>query len=412
MKVGLIGEKLGHSFSKEIHEQIASYSYDLIPLSNDEFHKFMKKKEFDAINVTIPYKEKVISYCDELDDKAQKINAVNAIKKVDEKLIATNTDFDGLMWMIKRHFNIKNKVVAICGSGGTSKTALAVCEALQAKVIQVARHHDAPYITYEEMKKHQEIQFILNTTSVGMSPNILNQIVDLNDFSHCEGVIDVVYNPLLTSLCYQAKQKHIPYVNGLEMLVGQAISAIEFFTGQYVDKHFIQNISNQLFHEKQNIVLIGMPSCGKTTIGKILSHHIGFDFIDIDTEIEKLCGKSIPELFEIGEEYFREMETSVTLEISKKTHCVISCGGGIIKNEVNMKALSLNGWIVYLKRNLDFLHIGENRPLSKDFHSLRKMEVERMPLYLKYSDVTVENNQKMIDTVRNIVEVWNENISA
>ena len=206
MKVGLIGEKLGHSFSKPIHEQIADYTYDVMPISREEFPLFMEKREFDAINVTIPYKEMVIPYCDFVDEKATEIGAVNAIKNVDGKLYATNTDFDGLKWMIENHIDITGKIVAICGSGGTAKTAFSVCKALGAKeIIRVARGDKGPqFLNYEQMKERKDIEIILNTTSVGMFPDIMSSIVDLEDFPDCQGVIDVVYNPLTTRLCLQA----------------------------------------------------------------------------------------------------------------------------------------------------------------------------------------------------------------
>lgn len=256
MKVGLIGAKLGHSFSKVIHERLCDYRYDLIPLDEEEFHAFMQFKPFDAINVTIPYKEKVIPYLDEIDKKAKKINAVNAIKNIDGRLIGTNTDYDGLKYMIEKHFNLENEVVAICGSGGTSKTALAVLESLNVKeIVRVARNKERPYITYEEMKKRQDITYIINTTSVGMYPNMMSRIVDVNDFMNLKGVIDVVYNPLCTSLCFDAKQKGLPYITGLEMLVGQAIVAIEFFLDKKIDKNLIDEITKSIIKEKQNFVI-------------------------------------------------------------------------------------------------------------------------------------------------------------
>lgn len=411
MKVGLIGEKLSHSFSKTIHESIADYTYDLIPLSQDEFHIFMKEKKFDAINVTIPYKEKVIEYCDEIDEKANLIQAINAIKNVDGKLIGTNTDFDGLKKMIEHHFNLKNRIVAICGSGGTSKTAYAVCKSLHVKeIIQVARNRSTPYITYEEMKNRKDIEIILNTTSVGMSPDILSSIVDLDDFPNCKGVIDVVYNPLLTSLCYEAKQRHIPYICGLEMLVGQAVSAIEFFTNQHVDEKYICKLTKEIYHQKQNIVLIGMPSCGKTSLGKRLSQELGYDFIDLDHEIVNYTHHSIPEIFEnVGEEGFRKIETQICIEASKRNHCVISCGGGIIKNAINMKSLALNGIIIYIKRDVHQLHIGKGRPLSTSKKALVKMAKEREPLYEKYSDTFVYNNGHFKSVLERLKEVVYEN---
>lgn len=410
MKVGLIGGKLGHSFSKMIHERIADYSYDLIELNEEQFHEFMKKKDFDAINVTIPYKEKVLQYCDEIDEKAQKIHAVNAIKNVNGRLIATNTDFDGLKQMIEHHFSIENKVVAICGSGGTSKTAYAVCEALHAKkILQIARNRPAPYITYEQMKEHSEIQIILNTTSVGMSPDIMSQIVDLDDFENCEGVIDVVYNPLLTALCYQAKEKGIPYVCGLEMLVAQAVSAVAFFTGRKIDSSVIRKLTSEIYHEKQNIVLIGMPSCGKTSLGKKLSKKLGFDFVDIDKLIVSTTHKTIPEIFKDGEESFRDIETQISLEVAKRNHTVISCGGGVIKREINMKALALNGFIIYIKRDVNQLSVGKGRPLSTDLEALKIMEKQREPYYRKYSDAMIENKGHFTEALYKLVEAWNEN---
>lgn len=411
MKVGLIGEKLGHSFSKIIHEQIMDYTYDLIPLNMDEFRLFMNEKSFDAINVTIPYKEKVIPYLDEIDEKAKMIGVVNAIKNVNGKLIGTNTDYDGLKMMIENHFDLSNKIVAICGSGGTSKTAYAVCKDLNVKeIIQVARNHDLPYITYEQMKSRKDIEIIINTTSVGMSPNILSSIVDLNDYPNCKGVIDVVYNPILTSLCYEAKKRNIPYICGLEMLVGQAISAIKFFTNKSIDSSMIQKISKDIFFDKRNIVLIGMPSCGKSSLGKKLSKELGYDYIDIDKKIIEKTNKKIPQIFEeSGEVGFRKIESEVCLEVSKCNHTVISCGGGIIKNEINMKALALNGFIIYIKRDVDKLLVGNGRPLSKDKNTLLNMFEEREPLYLKYSDVSISNNGYFKHTLKNLKEVVYEN---
>ena len=411
MKVGLIGEKLGHSFSKPIHEQIADYTYDIMPLRREEFPLFMEKKEFDAINVTIPYKEMVMPYCDFIDEKASQIGAVNAIKNVDGKLYATNTDFDGLKWMIENHFDISGKVVAVCGSGGTSKTAFAVCKALNAgKIIRVARGKGDPYITYEELKNCKDVEIIINTTSVGMLPDIMSSIVDLADFPCCKGVVDVVYNPLMTSLCRQAKEKGIPYIAGLEMLVGQAVSAVEFFTGKAADRSVIKEITAKLYREKQNIVLIGMPSCGKTSLGRKLAKRLEMDFVDLDTAVVKAAGKEIPQIFaQEGEEAFRKLETEAAIENAKRNHTVISCGGGIVKNEINMQALCLNGFVVYIDRRTDKLKSGGNRPLSKDAQAIEKLKQEREPLYRKYSDATVENNGHFKTALEKLLEVWNEN---
>lgn len=413
MKVGLIGKKLGHSFSKTIHESFADYTYDLIELNEEEFHTFMQEKKFDGINVTIPYKEKVIPYLDELDEKAKDIQAVNAIKNVNGRLIGTNTDFDGLKYMVEHHFHIENKIVAICGSGGTSKTAYAVCKALKVKeIIQVARNRSFPYISYDEMKNRKEIEIIINTTSVGMSPDLLSKIVDLDDFPSCEGVIDVIFNPLLTSLCYQAKQKGISYVNGLEMLVAQAVVASEFFTNRRLDHSIIHDLAKKIYYDKQNIVLIGMPSCGKTSLGKRLAKKLGYHFIDLDTQIVKKAHMNIPDIFsQGGEEGFRKLESEVCLEAAKLNHTVISCGGGIIKKELNMKALALNGKIIYIQRDVNQLSTGKDRPLSTDRKALFKMAKEREPLYIKYSDITIKNRGNFKNALDELVEACHENIS-
>ena len=253
MKVGLIGEKLGHSFSKEIHEQLTNYTYDLIELSQDEFHRFIKEKNFDAINVTIPYKEKIIPYLDEIDKKGMKVGAINAVKRVDGKLIGTNTDYDGLKLMIEHHFNLENEIVLICGRGATSKTAMAVVKDMKPKeIVQVSRTPKNDMISYEQLKNRKDITYILDTTSVGMSPNINQSVVDVNDFPNLKGVIDVVYNPLCTKICYEARQRGIQAVTGLDMLVGQAIVAISFFLNKEMDLRHIQSISKKIYEEKVN----------------------------------------------------------------------------------------------------------------------------------------------------------------
>lgn len=410
MKKGLIGEKLGHSFSKIIHEQILEDPYELISLNEEQFQEFMQTKAFDAINVTIPYKEKVIPYCDDIDEKASAIHAVNTIKNVNGKLYATNTDFEGLKLMIEQHgFDFKNKTVAILGTGGTSKTAKAVVQSLQAKtILQAGRNKPEPIISYDALKTHKEIDYIINTTSVGMYPNNYDRLIDLEDYPNCKGVIDVIYNPLTTALCYQAEKLNIPHINGLEMLVGQAVVAIEFFHDIKLDHSIITQITQQLKKDMTNIVLIGMPSCGKSTISQLLGKALHREVIDLDDEIVKKYG-SIPEIFkEQGEAGFRKIESEICAEMAKKTGCIISCGGGIIKHECNMDALKLNGWIVYIQRNLDHLIVDDSRPLSSSIESLKKMEIERKPLYEKYSDALVLNEASLEEVVSQIKERYDE----
>lgn len=234
--------------------------------------------------------------------------------------------------------------------------------------------------------------------------------MDINNFSQCKGVIDVVYNPLKTTLCYEAEKNGIPYVAGLEMLVGQAVSAVEFFTAKEVDRSVIKEITANLYHQKQNIVLIGMPSCGKTSIGRKLAKRLGMSFVDLDTQIAKNAGTDIPTIFsQQGEAAFRAMETQAAIEAAKRNHTVISCGGGIVKNEINMQALKLNGFVVYIDRRVDKLISGGHRPLSKDREAIIKLKKEREHLYEKYSDIKVENNSHFKFALEKLLEVWNEN---
>ena len=264
MRVGLIGKKLGHSFSKMIHEKLIDQPYELIELDEQQLVEFMETKAFKAINVTIPYKETVMQYCDEIDEQALAIHAVNAIVNRDGRLIATNTDFTGLMLMLKQHnIVIKDKCCCVLGTGGTSKTAQAVLKAMGAKEILVAgRNKPAPIISYEALKQHQEIQVFINATSVGMYPNNDDQIIDLADFGQLEAVADVIYNPLTTRLCQQAEELKLKHVNGLKMLVAQAKAACEFFHDIELDDEKIHQITDEIYKDLANIVIIGMPRSG------------------------------------------------------------------------------------------------------------------------------------------------------
>ena len=380
MRVGLVGGKLGHSFSKPIHEKLADYTYDLIPLTEEEFHEFFKKKEFDAVNVTIPYKETVMQYCDVIDEKASAIHAVNTIVNRDGKLYATNTDFAGLKQMIQHNgVEICGKVCCILGTGGTSKTAEAVLHDMGAeKVYIVGRNQTDPIISYEDLEKYQEIQVFINATSVGM-------------------------------LCQQAEEQGLRAVNGLEMLVAQAKYAVEFFLDTKIADREIDRIVAEMKKDMMNLVLIGMPGCGKSTIGKKTAKEIGKTFVDLDKEIEKEAKMTIPEIFErYGESRFREIEQEVCARIAKEHGQVISCGGGIIKNAENMEKLRQNGIVFHIRRNVNALAVGGNRPLSTSREKLRQMEQERMPLYQKYSDIEINNDTVFKLAVQKVKEGFDE----
>lgn len=411
MKYGLIGEKLGHSFSKEIHEKLADYTFDLIPLSKEEFKGFMEKKEFDAINVTIPYKKDVIPYLDEMDDSAKAIGAVNTIVNKHGKLIGHNTDFSGFLYMVKRHnITLANKKVLIIGNGGASSAVQAVAKHEHAKeIIIVDIHAKNGAINYEEcFAHHLDAEIIINTSPVGMYPLIGNAPIDISMFSKCSAVLDVIYNPILTKLCFEAQELNMKRVNGLEMLIAQAKQSVEYFLDTTISDDSIDEIYHDLLVKNSNIVLIGMPSAGKTTIGKMLEERLGKEFIDLDDVIIQKAGMSIPEIFETsGEAGFRALETEVSIELSKLNNKIIATGGGAIKNKINMDYLRLNGIIIFIDRDVEkLISTDPNRPLSKSREALIEMHVERYPLYQKYAAYIAMNNHAIEDTVDEIMNVY------
>lgn len=411
MRYGLIGEKLGHSFSKDIHERIADYTFDLIPLSKEEFKTFMEKKEFTALNVTIPYKKDVIPYLDEMDEHAKAIGAVNTIVNRDGKLKGYNTDFTGFLYMVKKHnVHMEGKKVLIIGNGGASAAIQAVVQHESAGsmvIVDVVPGNGA--ISYDEMfSSHLDAEIIINTSPIGMYPRIGNAPIDISMFHKCEAVLDVIYNPILTRLCFEAQEMDIKRVNGLEMLIAQAKQSVEFFLDKSIDDQIIDDIYQDMLRERCNIVLIGMPSAGKTTIGKMLENRMQKEFIDLDDIIIEKAGKSIPEIFEeSGESGFRAIETEAAIEVSKLNNKIIATGGGTIKHKVNMDYLRQNGITIFIDRDVDKLISSDpNRPLSKSTDALEKMHAERLPLYQKYAAYVAVNNSDIESTVTEIEEAY------
>lgn len=411
MRYGLIGEKLGHSFSKDIHERIADYTFDLIPLNKEEFKTFMEKKEFTALNVTIPYKKDVIPYLDEMDEHAKAIGAVNTIVNHDGKLKGYNTDFTGFLYMVKKHnVHMEGKKVLIIGNGGASAAIQAVVQHEQAGsmvIVDVLPGNGA--ISYDEMfSSHLDAEIIINTSPIGMYPRIGNAPIDISMFHKCEAVLDVIYNPILTRLCFEAQEMDIKRVNGLEMLIAQAKQSVEFFLDKSIDDQIIDDIYQDMLRERCNIVLIGMPSAGKTTIGKMLEDRMQKEFIDLDDIIIEKAGKSIPEIFEeSGEAGFRAIETEAAIEVSKLNNKIIATGGGTIKHKVNMDYLRQNGITIFIDRDVDKLISSDpNRPLSKSTDALEKMHAERLPLYQKYAAYVAVNNSDIESTVTEIEEAY------
>lgn len=413
MIYGLIGEKLTHSFSKEIHNKLFGYEYELKEIEQEDFDAFMREKAFKAINVTIPYKEMVIPYLDFIDETALKIGAVNTIVNQDGKLYGYNTDFMGMRALIlKNSISLDHKKVLILGSGGTSKTAFAVAESLHAKeVYRVSRSKKDGCITYEEAKLHTDAQIIINTTPCGMYPNIRSAAVDIRNYPKLSAVIDAVYNPLHSKLVCDALEMGIQAVGGLYMLVAQAAFAAERFIGQKVDSDKIDAIYHDLFSSKQNIVLIGMPGSGKSTIGKALAKELQMEFVDTDDVIVKNANKTIPDIFaDSGEVFFRDLESQAIYEVAKMQHTVIATGGGAVLRKENMKLLSQNGRIYFIDRPLASIVATSDRPLSSNREALEKRYCERYDIYLDIADVHLKANDDLNYNVQKIKEDFlNEN---
>ena len=390
MIYGCIAEKLGHSFSKEIHNRLFDYSYELKEVPNTEFDTFMRKKEFKAINVTIPYKERVIPYLVWMSDTAQKIGAVNTIVNEDGFLRGYNTDFSGMCALIeKEKIVLKGKQVLILGSGGTSKTAAAVAEYMECgSVYRISRDGKEGCLTYETAASlHSDAEVIINTTPVGMYPNIGRSAICLDDYPNMEAVVDAVYNPLRPKLVCDAQKKGIHAVGGLYMLVAQAALAAEKFLQTAVPVSEIDRVYRELVSEKQNIVLIGMPGSGKSTIGRFLAEQLGRTFVDTDEEIVKKEQKPIPQIFdEVGEKGFRKIEAEVILDLARMQNAVIATGGGAVLHSTNIELLKENGRVYFIDRSLDDIAVTSDRPLSSSRADLQKRYEERYPLYCASCD--------------------------
>ncbi len=416
MEYGLIGSKLGHSYSKTIHEMLCGYHYDLCPLPTEEDARaFLKRRAFKAINVTIPYKKLVMEYCSYIDPRAKAIGAVNTVVNKNGLLYGYNTDYMGFAHLCEAHgVDFTGKTVLILGTGGTHNTTSAVArDKGVAKILTVSRHPDPEKgeLSYQEAVS-SGAQIVINTTPAGMYPNVGVCNLDVAAMPGLEAVLDVVYNPDKTELVLRAEEAGVPVaVGGLEMLVAQAVYAAEYFLSRkFPDAPAeINQITNTLRRDTLNIALIGMPSSGKTTIGRALAKELGKTFIDLDEEIVKANGKSIPDIFaEEGEDGFRKKETERVERFSKEGHQLLSCGGGVIKRPENLRALRQNGVILFLDRPLESLVVGGGRPLSSSTDALRAMEAERRPLYLAAADAVVPNQTTVADAVNAAMEALDE----
>ena len=386
---GLLGRKLSHSLSPQIHSYFGSYGYELFCRESEELDSFFEDESIDAFNVTIPYKIEAFERCDILSDTAKEIGSVNTVVRKGGMLYGYNTDLFGFEYMVKRAgAEFTGKKVLVLGSGGASKTAVASSKRLGAReVIVISRSGEN---NYENIYDNEDAQIIVNTTPVGMFPENGASPVSLKKFKHIEFVADLIYNPCMTALLIEASELGIPYTNGMPMLVAQGFLSSELFFDKKYDDGIIENALTDILHRMKNIVLIGMPGSGKTTAGKKLAALTGKDFADTDEIIVKSEGRSIPDIFEqSGEEYFRNAETAAVSECGKRLGIIIATGGGAVMRKENRDALRQNGLVIYLRRGLDELS-REGRPLSSGDCALSRIFEERRAVYEGFADYIID----------------------
>lgn len=403
-KFALIGKTLKHSYSKKIHTLFNKYDYDLVELTEEQLEDFAVNGDYRCYNVTIPYKKDIMKYLDKIDESAQFIGSVNTVVNRGGVKTGYNTDFIGMIYMLNRaKIKIKGKSVMILGSGGTGNTAIAVSKYLGAKTVRVISRSGE--FNYENCYNFVDTEIIINTTPVGMYPNTENSPIDVKRFKKLKGVVDVIYNPANTKLLMEATEQGIKYTNGLPMLVAQAKFAMERFLDEKASDDIIEEIIKKLSREVTNIVLIGMPGSGKSTIAKNLSALLDMELIDTDEEIVKRAGKSIPEIFDNhGEECFRSIEREVLQEVGKLSGKIIATGGGVVKNPNNYFALKQNGIIFWVKRPIKKLD-KSGRPLSKDYLAVKKLYKERKKLYKNFADHIIYNGKSLEKAVKGIIDL-------
>ncbi len=406
---GLIGRKLGHSYSVPIHKALGNDIYKLYEMEPEEIGRFVSSPDLGGINVTVPYKLEVMQYLDEISPEALEIGAVNTVVRREGRLYGYNTDEYGFRVMLDAaKISLSGKKVMILGDGGASKTAQYCAKQLGARKIVVI---DVDNNTPEFLARHKDTEILINCTPVGMKPNYLRSAVELDGFPACEGVVDVIYNPLRTKLIMDAEKRGIKHIGGLLMLTAQAKRAHELFFDTAVSDDFSLKCASDLYKENENVVLVGMPGSGKSTVGRILGEISHRKVYELDEMIAEAAGKTIPEIFASeGEEGFRKIESQVVFEASKNNGAVIITGGGAVTREENYYPLHQNSRIYQIKRDIDTLAT-DGRPLSKDLETLKRMYAVRKPMYERFADVSFENSSTPEELAKKIWEDFCEDLS-
>lgn len=402
LRCGLLGRKLGHSYSPQIHRELSCYEYKLYEKEPEELEAFLKSGTFDGLNVTIPYKKTVMAYLDEISPEAAAIGSVNTIVNRGGKLTGYNTDAFGFSWLLQKSgVEAADKKALVFGSGGASVTVCHVLKSLGADpVVVISRTGEN---NYENLDRHLDAKLLINATPLGMYPNNGESPVDLTRFSALDGVLDVVYNPARTALMLQAEQLGIPHASGLSMLVAQAKKACEYFTGNPVPDAEIDRIERLLSRQMENIILIGMPGCGKSSVGKALAAALNRTFLDADEEIVRRAGCSIPEIFAAqAEAGFRRLESAVLADLGKQSGIVLATGGGCVTRPENYPSLHQNGCIVWLTRDLSLLPT-DGRPMSQA-NPPESLWERRKALYEQFSDIKIANDGTISECVNAIEE--------
>ena len=395
MKFGLLGEHLKHSYSPRIQQELHGEEYRLYEVSPEQVEAFLHTTDLDGMNVTIPYKQTVMPLCIQVSDTARRIGCVNTLVRRRDGWHGYNTDYDGFCYMLREGgIDPAGKKAMILGNGGaslTARTALKDLGASQIVIMSRRTFDDTGYDTYDHLGHHTDAEIIINTTPVGQYPGNGEKLLDLEAFPKCEGVADVVYNPARTALLLQAEELGIPHTGGFGMLTAQARRSAELWLGREIPDQKVEEIRGKLEREMQNIILTGMPGCGKTAIGRALQERTGRTLIDVDTKVEQMTGRTIPDIItNDGEEAFRVLETKALSEAGKESGCIISTGGGCVTRERNYPPLHQNGRIVWIRRDLGLLPV-EGRPLSRTA-ALEDMYEKRKNLYSRFSDIIIEND--------------------